>query len=235
MVKDRRASDNPLQYLETVQVLDSDLKHPRRAISIVELNHLLEVTKSGPELYGMSGEVRWLLYRLAVETGLRRNELRSLVKRSFDFENNTVTVTNAYSKNRRQATQSITKELSIEFERWLSNKLPAASVFTGTCKREHLTTHTSRMIKADLERAGIPFIDEQGRYFDFHSLRHQTGTLLAASGVHPKTAQDIMRHSDINLTMSLYTHTLRGQKQKAVSDAFKDLAKSSEGEKEKNA
>lgn len=57
---------------------------------------------------------------------------------------------------------------------------------------------------------------EADRYFDFHALRGETGTLLAASGVHPKVARSIMRHSDINLTMSLYTHTLRGQESEAV-------------------
>ncbi|MFC1676781.1 tyrosine-type recombinase/integrase [Planctomycetota bacterium] len=51
---------------------------------------------------------------------------------------------------------------------------------------------------------------------DFHSLRHTTGSLLAASGVHPKVAQSIMRHSDINLTVSIYTHLFRGQKSQAV-------------------
>ncbi len=40
--------------------------------------------------------------------------------------------------------------------------------------------------------------------------------MLAASSVHPKVAQTIMRHSDINLTMSLYTHTLKGQTSAAV-------------------
>jgi integrase len=31
--------------------------------------------------------------------------------------------------------------------------------------------------------------------------------MLAAAGVHPKIAQDLMRHSDINLTMNIYTRT----------------------------
>jgi len=35
-------------------------------------------------------------------------------------------------------------------------------------------------------------------------------------GVHPKVAQKIMRHSDINLTMQRYTHTLTGQEAEAV-------------------
>jgi hypothetical protein len=72
------------------------------------------------------------------------------------------------------------------------------------------------MLKADLADAKIPYVDDAGRYADFHCLRHTTGSLLAASGVHPKVAQSIMRHGDINLTMSLYTHTLRGQESEAI-------------------
>ena len=92
-----------------------------------------------------------------------------------------------------------------------------------------MTKRTSDMIKADLAeteikdkdgktiKEAIPYIDDAGRYADFHSLRHTTGSLLAASGVHPKVAQSIMRHCDINLTMSRYTHTLAGQEAKAVA------------------
>ncbi len=65
------------------------------------------------------------------------------------------------------------------------------------------------MVQIDPEDTG------DGRV-DFHALRHTFGSLLAASGVHPKIAQDLMRHSDINLTMSRYTHTLLGQSAKAV-------------------
>ena len=66
---------------------------------------------------------------------------------------------------------------------------------------------TADMLKMDLKAAGIDYQDEAGRYFDFHALRGELGTLLSASGTHPKVAQSIMRHSDINLTMSLYTHS----------------------------
>jgi integrase len=37
-------------------------------------------------------------------------------------------------------------------------------------------------------------------------MRHSYITLLARSGVSPKMAQGLARHSDINLTMSRYTH-----------------------------
>ena len=43
-----------------------------------------------------------------------------------------------------------------------------------------------------------------------------------------KVAQKIMRHSDINLTMSRYTHTLTGQEAKAVAE-LPDLSQPSKG------
>jgi hypothetical protein len=50
--------------------------------------------------------------------------------------------------------------------------------------------------------------------------------MLAAPGIHPKTAQDLMRLSDINMTMSHYTHTLIGQQSKAI-ERLPDLNTSS--------
>jgi len=74
------------------------------------------------------------------------------------------------------------------------------------------------MIRADCEAAGIDCENNGQGKIDFHSLRHTTGSLLAASGVHPKIAQSIMKHSDINLTMSIYTHTLTGQESQAIAN-----------------
>ena len=56
-----------------------------------------------------------------------------------------------------------------------------------------------------------------------HAKRHETSPLLAASGVHLKTAQSHMRHSGINLTMTAYGHTLTGQEAAAV-EALPDLS-----------
>ena len=58
------------------------------------------------------------------------------------------------------------------------------------------------------EAAGVPYTDGSGRYADMHSLRHSFITNLAKSGVHPKQAQDLARHSDINLTLTRYSHTI---------------------------
>jgi len=77
-------------------------------------------------------------------------------------------------------------------------------------------------MQADLADAGIPYIDESGRYFDFHALRHEAGTLLAAANVHPKVAQSILRHSDINLTMGIPPGSPRCQRE--IPMKYKDFS-----------
>ena len=61
------------------------------------------------------------------------------------------------------------------------------------------------MLRRDLEAAGIPYVDESGRYSDFHALRHTFITNMVKSGVSPKAAQSLARHSTIDLTMNVYT------------------------------
>ncbi len=163
----------------------------------------------------MDGYERALLYRLTVETGLRRKELRSLKVSSFDFENNTVTVVAGYSKRRREDVLPLRDETAADLKAFFAGKTPGAKAFGGRYKQ--LTDKTSKMIEADLADAGILYTDDAGRYRDFHALRHTCGSWLAANGVHPKVAQAIMRHSDINLTMSRYTHIFRGQEAAAVA------------------
>jgi superfamily II DNA or RNA helicase len=43
-------------------------------------------------------------------------------------------------------------------------------------------------------------------YADFHALRHGFVSRLASSGVHPKVAKELARHSTITLTMDRYAH-----------------------------
>src|SRR5260221_8457175 len=62
-----------------------------------------------------------------------------------------------------------------------------------------------RILDRDLKLAGIAKRDERGRTLDVHALRTTFGTLLSKGGVAPRTAQAAMRHSNIELTMSVYT------------------------------
>src|SRR5262249_41850902 len=91
---------------------------------------------------------------------------------------------------------------------YLQGKDDKHPVWPGNSKArfESWYHHAAKLVKTDLEAAGLPYVDTQGQVFDFHALRHQFISNLAAAGVHPKVAQALARHSTITLTMDRYTH-----------------------------
>ncbi len=212
MVQDRRANENPLKHLKQINSKIEEGRK-RRALSPDEIRLLLETTETQPVHFKMSGHERAMLYKLAIETGLRQSELKSLTVSSFDFEGATVVLQAAYSKRRRKDTLPLRTDTATALKDFMSNKMPSVKAFDMPKRR----TDIIEALKADLNAAGIPYCDEDGHYADFHAFRHCTGSLLAAAGVHPKVAQSILRHSDVNLTMGIYTHTLTGQESQAVA------------------
>ena len=75
-----------------------------------------------------------------------------------------------------------------------------------------------------LERAGLPRIR-------FHDLRHSTATLLLGLGIHPKIVSEMLGHSQIAITLDLYSHVTATMQQEAVR-AFEGLLGSQVGSQE---
>jgi len=223
MIANCRANDSPIAHLSCLNV-KLDRRRQRRALAPDDIRRLLEATRAAGQRFGMSGYDRAMLYRLAVETGLRAGELRSLNVSDFDWETSIVSVQAGYSKHRQNDVLPLRPDTAAELKAHLSSKLPS-------CRAFDVPVRTADMLKADLQDAEIPY-ELDGQVFDFHALRHETGTLLAAAGVHPKVAQSMMRHSTIDLTMTHYTHTLMGQEAQAVAK-LPDLSVQSEDEKTK--
>ena len=137
----------------------------------------------------------------------------------------------AYSKRRRKDAQVLHPELVNRLVKWLKTKpqlgpddllFPISGSVPGGKQRR-----TAEMMQRDLERARKTWIkeaeneeeqrrreesdflkyrDAAGHFADFHSHRHTFITALERAGVRPKTAQTLARHSDIRLTMGIYTH-----------------------------
>jgi integrase/recombinase XerD len=186
----------------------------RRALTVAELARLLEAAETGGDVvyvYGptksklhkipIAGAERGAIYRLAMGTGFRANELRSLTPESFalDGDEPTVTVEAAYSKNGRRAVQPITRELAAGLRAFVEGRPPGRPVLT-------VPDRTAQMLRVDLKRAGIPYKDAAGLVVDFHAIRHSYITHLIASGANPKVVQTLARHSTITLTLDRYTH-----------------------------
>lgn len=223
IVSDRGwATESPLRRLKKLSVQE-DRRRTRRALEVEQLRRLLQKTAAGPDRYGMTGRERYLLYRTACESGLRAGELRRLRKADFDFDAGTVTVrAERASKNKTTRQQALSPGLCAELRGLLESKLPAAKAFGGSYAA--LTDRTAEMLREDLDAAGLPYKDDQGNVFDFHSLRVETASLLIDAGVSPKAAQEVMRHSSIGLTMDIYAKVLAGKSKAQAVAALPDLS-----------
>ena len=83
-------------------------------------------------------------------------------------------------------------------------------------KAFNVPTHTADMIRMDLKTAGIDYLDDQGRNFDFHALRHTFVTNIANSGASVRTTQELARHSTPTLTIGRYAHSDDNDKLAAI-------------------
>jgi integrase len=171
----------------------------RRALTAKELTTLIQTTERAGEWEGIDGKERALIYRLATETGLRRNEIRSLTKDSFDLESKvpTVTVAATYSKRRKTDTLPLRSELAANLRLHMATKFPGAPAF-------RLNRFSAAMLRQDMMSAGIKAETKEG-VVDFHALRATFITNLVRGGVQPRQAQALARHSTIELTMQTYT------------------------------
>jgi len=74
----------------------------------------------------------------------------------------------------------------------------------------------SEWVRDDLEAAGLPTRDSEGRKIDFHSLRVSYISFLANSNVPVKVTQKLARHSTPTLTMNIYAKVFPEQERAAL-------------------
>lgn len=202
LLSTKRMHDDPTAGLCKLNE-DEDPRRERRALTDAEAHKLIAGTHASTRIYrGLTGTARAALYLLAQRTGLRRNELRSLTPRSFDLAGTppTVSVQARSSKRRRKEVLPLSDDTTQCIAALIANRPPSELIWPGSWWRR-----SAEMLREDLLDAGIEPQDEEGRVVDFHGQRTTFITGLARAGVAPATAQRLARHSDINLTMGVYT------------------------------
>lgn len=207
-------SQSPLTGVEFLNE-KVDRRRRRRIIPDADFCRLLAFVEKAAVNFGMTGEERMLMYWLAAETGLRWSEIKSLRRFSFTFPedmvNPTVRIQAKDAKNREDDELPLLPEFAAHIQSYLEGKPLESLVFTMPAERRG-----ARMLGADIESIGIAYV-EQGRYFDFHSLRGMCATRLAKAGVPLTLVQRVMRHSDPKLTANLYNHYDMDTKMEALT------------------
>jgi len=224
--KDKRSAIDALVGLSKLANSETDIRHARRDLSPEELERLLDAARLSFRVkYHLSGTDRYFLYLTAAATGFRVSELASMTPESFNLDGRIpcATVLAACTKNREKAEQPLPIEVAATLRDYLRGKPKGQPVWPG----KSWPVHASIMIRKDLhearenwlkearndderaEREASDFLvyqDREGRYADFHGLRHTFITMVGKSGVSPKEHQDLARHSSYALT-GRYTHS----------------------------
>jgi integrase len=227
--------NNPLTAVKAPSV-KADRRKRRRPLLLDEWPWLRAATLSNGFHHGMDAEARAILYGVAVQTGLRSSELRSLTKAHLALKGKApyIRCKAEDTKNGNQAQQHIQADLAEQLRRLVTMKAPTAPVFDMPDK-----SNVFRMLQKDLAKARATWLEaakhapeelqrrqasdflqvanHQGESLDFHSLRHTCGFWLAQQGCQPKTIQTVMRHSSITLTMDTYGHVLPQQHADAIA------------------
>ncbi len=167
------------------------------------------------------------LYWVAIATGLRMGELFGLQWQDVDLKAGTLSVCRTQSdvkgklslaepktaKGRRLVAlpaQAVTA-LAEHRKRMMVEGLAGADrVFCNTegAPLRRPDFHR-RSFKPLLKRAGLPNIR-------FHDLRHTSATLMLGAGVHPKVVQERLGHSQISVTLDVYSHVMPGMQRDAA-------------------
>src|SRR5271156_6143351 len=203
MEKVGRITSNPLKNVARADGRGKQMR-VRRALTDEQLRMLVA-----------SSEERGIIYFTAARTGLRQEELKQSTWGDMHLDANVpfVVVRDCVAKNKKEESVQLVPEIAevLTAHRpigWKANDL----VFPKGIPR-------ALRLRKDLERNGIPYRDESGRYADFHALRYTWATVLQRNGVAQRFAMKLMRHSDIKLTSKVYTDEM----QLPIYEAIKNL------------
>lgn len=185
-----------VNHVGVVKPLDErrDERRRRRAATDEELARLLAV----PEAVA-SG--RTLYYQFSALSGLRVGALKRLQWQDIDLDAGTVTIRRSGGAG---GTKGEFQELPLHPD-LLDALRSARPAFAHPACRVFPRVPTIRTFHRDCQRAGVARVDADGRRLDRHALRTTFGTRLSLAGVLPQTAQKLMGHSDVRVTMKHYT------------------------------
>jgi integrase len=180
----------------------------------------------------------YIVFLLALSTGMRQGEILGLRWKDVDFNEGVVRIVQTLSHDGKELTVGaktksgnrtvsidlgVVKELREQRKRIAQDRLNSKGEYKDfdlvipTSKGTPLTPRNlSRTYYNLLERSDVPRIT-------FHDLRHTHATLMLTQGVHPKVVAERLGHADMRTTLEIYSHVLPHMQQEAAEKMGKLL------------
>lgn len=219
-IKNGWTHNNPVQFIECTGAA----KEPERVLDLAEVEKICDHIRTTDDFKRQAYETFvWIGYY----TGLRLGEIAALEWSDIDLEGATITV----SKRQDPHTNFITEQLKTKSS---YSKIPMCEPLKAIlmdwrtinpndyviCARSGAPI-PNNTIGQNIRRAG----DACGIPCHPHLLRHTFVTNLIRSGLDPKTAAQLARHSNVNITLDVYTQMDKTDLKRAIETAFPDPKK----------
>ncbi|MEV6292402.1 tyrosine-type recombinase/integrase [Streptomyces sp. NPDC051896] len=177
---------------------------------------------------------------LAIAIGIRRGEIVGLRWSDIDLDGRVLYVRQQTQRRRgvlydddpksRRRRAVPLPALCIAPLRWHRMRQAAARAKAGKWWQDSayvFTARTGRPVEPrNLYRSFTRVAESAGlRVIRLHDARHGTATLLTASGVAPRVVMETLGHSQISITMDVYTHVVQDTQREAMSHMDRLLRK----------
>ncbi len=228
--KERIIDYNPCELLNNLKRTEEKARNTHhRALSLDEQKKFFAAERCKNSYYNN-------IFKIAILTGMRIGEIGALM--NSDIKGNVIhvertitrTETGAYIVGESAKTESGRRTIpmndkikSVIAEQKNLNTLldgKAAGknelVFKSVGRKLLMATPIDREIKRICKDVNI-------EHFKMHAFRVTFATRAIESGMNPKTLQEILGHSNFNLTMSLYGHCLMDTKKQAMDSVNIDI------------
>lgn len=227
-VKWRRIPYNPVKDADPPAIKKEEMK----VWSYESVHRFLETCK---------GDRHYIIFVLAIKTGMRRGEILGLKWADIDFENKTIDVKrslayipkkgyvftdlkNKSSRRKVPISDEVVSELlkhKKEQDKWKEQLQDAYEdndfvVCTEFGKHQD-PRNVLRVMKRMCKEAGVPIIR-------FHDLRHTHASILLTNGVDPVRVANRVGHANARVTSEVYAHIIPDEPDE-VAEIFEDALK----------
>jgi integrase len=179
-------------------------------------------------LVAARGDRLYALYLVALSTGMREGELLALrwrdvrlpatgegalgVQNTLHWRNGRMSIEEVKTPSGRrqihlsaQTTEALRQHRQRQCEErakagpiWRDNDLVFCTTVGGAI---HVSNFRRQSFARLVSAAGVPYI----RPYD---MRHTAATLLLLAGIHPKVVSELLGHSSVTITLTIYSHVL---------------------------
>lgn len=226
---------NPIRSMRVSGKKNRDYKKDIPVLSKDEVVELIRFMQTDDEIFRKLAPMTFM----CTYYGLRRSELLGLTWSAVNFKKRTITINKTVTRVSSIHEENSTKTASSYRELVLFKK--AEEMLQGIQKQRD---ENKKFYGNTYHDSDFIFVWEDGRTYDpnyvsrtfakatkkfgrpevsLHKLRHSCATILIEEGWDPKKLQHWLGHSDVQTTLSIYTH-YDTKRDRAEADTLEDLA-----------